>query len=119
MRSKTNIARANKAKGRNGQKEFQKLLLEAFPSLEPDDCRSNPMGAPGSDILLSPAARKLIPWAIEVKRGKAFNIVKANKQAEDEKNGPYEPVAFGRYDDDKQWYACIKLEYLFELMKRV
>jgi hypothetical protein len=44
--------------------------------------------------------------------------VKANKQAEDEKNGPYEPVAFGRYDDDKQWYACIKLEYLFELMKR-
>lgn len=105
-----------KGKGRLGQQEIVKILFKTFPKLVQDDIRSCPMGSSGEDILLSPAARKLIPWNIEVKRGKAFNLVNACKQAEARKN-KYEPVAMGRYDRDKTWYATVKLDYLLELLK--
>lgn len=135
-----------KNKGREGQKEVARLLLKAFSELVEDDIRSTPMGSQGEDLLLSPQARELIPWNIEVKRGKAFNLVRAIKQAEvrakklpcnnldcvkgkDHENFgqtcrvckgteffSYQPVAIGRYDRDKNWYATIKLEYLLELI---
>lgn len=135
-----------KNKGRNGQKEIVKIILETFPELTEDDVRSTPMGSQGEDILLSASARECLPWNIEVKRGKAFNLVKAVKQAEyrakefdcpnvdcyngiDEENFhqpchrckgkskiTYEPVALGRYDRDKKWYATVELEYLLELI---
>lgn len=108
---------SNKAKGRNGQKEIVKILLESFPELVDDDVRSCPMGSPGEDILLSTKARKLIPWNIEVKRGKAFNLVKAVKQADFRPN-KFTSVAMGRYDRDKKWYACVELEYLLKLLKK-
>lgn len=142
---KCSIASA-KNKGREGQKEVVKILLKAFPRLVPDDLRSCSMGSQGEDILMSPTARKLIPWNIEVKRGKAFNLVNACKQA-DFRNKSYpcnnpdckygkdqenfdrtchlcngmmeifpKPVAIGRYDRDKTWYATVKLEYLLELI---
>lgn len=135
-----------KAKGRLGQQEVVKILLKAFPELVEDDLRSCPMGSQGEDILMSPEARKLIPWNIEVKRGKAFNLVNACKQA-DSRNKSYlcynpdcyfgkdrenfdqtchickgkleifpEPVAIGRYDRDKTWYATINLNYLLYLL---
>lgn len=137
---------SNKAKGRGGQKEVVNILLKTFPELVPDDIRSTPMGSQGEDILLSPAARKKLPWDIEVKRGKAFNLVNACKQAstrlkpfpctnidcvkgKDEENFnqrchickgtskiQYQPVAMGRYDHDKKWYATIELDYLLKLI---
>ena len=70
-----------KAKGREGQKEIQRLLLLFFPELEPDDCRSNPMGSDGEDILLSPAARKILPWNIEVKRKHKVGAARYLEQA--------------------------------------
>lgn len=105
-----------KNKGRLGQQEVVKILLEAFSELRSDDLRSTPMGSPGEDILMSPAAREKLPWNIEVKRGKAFNLVRACQQAEDRKN-KYEPVAIGRYDREKTWYATVRLDYLLELLK--
>lgn len=135
-----------KNKGREGQKEVARLLLKAFSELVDDDIRSTPMGSQGEDLLLSPLARKLIPWNIEVKRGKAFNLVSAIKQAEfrakklpcnnpdcvkgkDQENFgqechvckgteffTYQPVAIGRYDRDKNWYATINLNYLLQLI---
>ena len=135
-----------KAKGRLGQQEIVKILLKSFPELTEDDIRSTPMGSPGEDILLSREAREALPWNIEVKRGKAFNLVNAVKQAESRAkriNCPnpecddgvdienfhqtcniclgksyvyYEPVAIGRYDRDKKWYATIELTYLLQLI---
>lgn len=135
-----------KAKGRLGQKEVVEILLKSFPELVQDDIRSTPMGSQGEDVLLSPEARKKLPWNIEIKRGKAFNLVKACKQAEERPTyGPchnkdcfhgidkecfgmvcdtckgndriyYEPVAIGRYDRDNNWYATINLKYLLKLM---
>lgn len=112
-------ARSNKNKGRLGQQEVCKILLDYFPALEEDDVVSRPMGSPGEDIMLSPAARRLIPFNIEVKRGKAFNVVKAVKQAEVEGRSKYPGVGVGRYDNDKQWYACVRLEVLLNLLIKV
>lgn len=76
------------------------------------------MGSQGEDIILSLAARHRLPVSIEVKRGKAFNLVKACKQAEQYCTG-WMPVSMGRYDHDKQWYACVKLEDLLYLLKQI
>lgn len=146
VKSRRITIKSAKAKGAEGQKEVVRKLLKAFPGLVGDDIRSTPMGSQGEDVLLSPAARKLIPWNIEVKRGKAFNLVTAIKQAEfrakplpcnnpdcfkgkDQENFgttcavckgtsqfTYQPVAIGRYDQDKNWYATINLNYLLELI---
>ena len=56
-----------KAKGRTFQQQLMRLLLAKFPQLEPDDITSRSMGAGGEDLLLSPAARKLIPYSFECK----------------------------------------------------
>src|SRR3990167_8483266 len=107
-----------KNKGREGQKEIVAILLKAFPELAEDDIRSCPMGSQGEDIILSSAARKRLPVSIEVKRGKSFNLVKACKQAEYNCK-KWMPISMGRYDHDKQWYACVKLEDLLYLIKQV
>ena len=64
------MTRNAKAKGRLGQQEVRDKLLKTFPDLEPDDIKSTVMGDSGEDIQLSPAARKIIPLTIEVKRRK-------------------------------------------------
>ena len=56
-----------KAKGRLMQQQLMRALLAKFPQLEKDDITSRSMGANGSDLLLSPAARKLIPYDFECK----------------------------------------------------
>ena len=70
-----------KAKGRRLQQETRDAVLAAFPTLEPDDVRSTSMGASGSDLLLSPAARRLFPYSVECKNVEALNIHKAIDQA--------------------------------------
>lgn len=61
-----------KAKGRTLQKYLCSTILKKFNQLEPDDCTSRSMGANGEDILLSPAARKLVPYSFECKNIAAF-----------------------------------------------
>lgn len=56
-----------KAKGRTFQQQLMRTLLSKFPQLEKDDITSRSMGAGGEDLLLSPAARKLIPYSFECK----------------------------------------------------
>ena len=63
---------ARKSKGRNLQKLVVNKLLEKYKQLEPDDITSRSMGANGEDLLLSPAARKLIPYSFECKNIAAF-----------------------------------------------
>ena len=108
--------RSNKAKGRLGQQEIRDLILEIFPELEPDDCRSTPMGALGEDILLSPKARKLLPWNIEIKRKKRISVCRFMEQAG--YHGKYIPVSFFREDRGK-WYSCVETTYLLELVRRL
>jgi hypothetical protein len=70
-----------KAKGRRLQDETKNAILKAFPDLEPDDVKCAIMGESGTDIKLSPAARKKFPYAVECKNVEKLNIWSALEQA--------------------------------------
>ena len=56
-----NNARSAKAKGRRLQNFVRDALRDKYSKLEEDDIKSAIMGVGGEDIVLSPAARKVIP----------------------------------------------------------
>lgn len=68
--------RSRKSKGAKFQKEIRDLLLETFTELEEDDIKTAIMGESGTDIKLSPAARKLIPFSIEAKAQETISLRK-------------------------------------------
>jgi hypothetical protein len=70
-----------KSKGRKLQQTVVADILSAFPTLTQNDVRSTSMGAQGEDILLSEAARKLLPFSFECKNQETLNIWKAIEQA--------------------------------------
>lgn len=70
-----------KAKGKRLQNKVRDLILERFSQLEPDDVRSTGMGQSGTDIQLSPLARKLFPYSIECKNQEKINIWASWRQA--------------------------------------
>lgn len=117
---KTSQVRINKAKGRRAQQTVAKILADFLAEkghdIVYDDIVSRPMGSPGTDIMLSPAAQKLLPFDIEVKSGKAFNLVRAVQQAEQESRTGRPGLAIGRYDHERTWYACIDLSIFLELI---
>lgn len=110
------MSKQGKQKGRLGQQEIRDALLKAFPELEPDDIKSTVMGDTGADIQLSPAARKLIPISIEVKRRKsALKTVYAwMAQADNHTNNP--PVVFYRSDRQK-WLVVTELDHYIKLLR--
>ena len=76
--------RSAKNKGKRLQNKVKELLVEKFKSsLEDGDFKSTTMGESGIDIQLSPAARRIFPWAIECKNQEAISIWKCLQQAED------------------------------------
>jgi hypothetical protein len=110
-RTKTNISRNNKNRGRSFQQEIRDLILEKFTTLEPDDCKSTSSGAQGEDVQLSPAARKLLPIQIECKRTKtAKGLYGWYHQAET--HGKHEPVVFFRADREKPLVLLSATTYL-------
>ena len=70
-----------KAKGRKLQQQVASDIVAAF-WLEPDDITSRSMGASGTDLLLSPAARRVFPYAVECKAVERVNVWEAMLQAE-------------------------------------
>ena len=70
-----------KSKGRVLQQWVRDKILSTHPSLEPDDVKSTPMGVSGCDVQLSPAARKLAPYAIECKNRASMAVYKDWEQA--------------------------------------
>tara|TARA_R110002020_G_scaffold6662_4_gene28215 strand:- start:2898 stop:3254 length:357 start_codon:yes stop_codon:yes gene_type:complete len=109
-------ARTGKAKGRLGQQEVRDRLLKNFPHLHPDDIKSTVMGDTGEDIQLSPAARKLIPLSIEVKRRKDGLKTAYNYVEQAVKHGTGEPVVFFR-SDRRPWLVMIGMEHYMDLIK--
>ena len=79
-----------KAKGRNLQNLVRDKLRKIFvdnwtkiPKLEYDDIKSQTMGMGGEDIVLSPIAKKLIPYSFECKNTERLNLWGSLKQCED------------------------------------
>ena len=106
-----------KQKGRVLQQEIRDLILENFKELEPDDVRSTSIGAPGEDILLSPLARKRIPFSMEAKNQQTTSIWEWIKQAESNAKGHIPLVVFRR--NRSKTYAVIELKELVAIMKEL
>jgi len=104
--------RSRKNKGKRLQNKVRDFLLEQFNDLlEQDDVRSTTMGESGEDIQLSPAARKLIPYAIECKNQESLSIWKALEQAENNSNG-YEPLLIFKRNRSKTYVTMDIKEFL-------
>jgi hypothetical protein len=71
-----------KAKGRRFQQRLCRDILEAFPSLQPDDVVSTSMGCGGEDVRLSPAARAALPLSLEAKCQERLNVWSCLEQCE-------------------------------------
>jgi len=107
---------SSKAKGRRFQQWVRDLLLKAAKTLEPDDILSTSMGAPGEDIKLSPAARKIYPYSIECKNVEKLNIYDAIKQAK-ENSGKHTPVVIFKKNNHEPW-LCISLEEFMRIVHK-
>ncbi len=106
---------SGKAKGRRLQNKIRDVLLEHFSDkLEPDDIRSQIMGMSGEDIVLSPAARKLIPYSFECKNQEKLSIWSSLEQAA-ENSGDYPPVLIFKRNRSKT-YVTIELEEFIKLI---
>ena len=109
------LVASSKAKGRRGQQKVVKWILDCFPSLEPDDVRSTPMGVSGPDVQLSPAARKLFDVSIEVKNQERPGLRKAWEQADANSNGR-NPLLFNTWNRGPE-LVTMKVSYYFNLIK--
>ena len=75
--------RSAKAKGRRLQNFVRDKLRGIYlPELHEDDIKSQTMGMTGEDIVLSPAARKLIPFSFECKNVERLQMWQAIEQCE-------------------------------------
>ena len=63
-----------KAKGRKFQQEIRDIIIESFDVLEPDDVLSTSMGAGGTDIKLSPLAKRCFPFSTECKAQETVSL---------------------------------------------
>ena len=110
------MTRSGKAKGRLGQQEIRDKILDRFPDFHPDDVKSTVMGDTGEDIQLSPAARKVLPLSIEVKRRKGGLKTVYSYVEQATKHGDGEPVVFFRADR-QPWLVIVGLEHYMDLIQ--
>ena len=106
--------RSAKNKGKRLQNKVRDLILEKFTQLEEDDVRSTTMGDSGEDVLLSPAARKLFPFATECKNQEKLNIWSALEQAEDNSKDSTPVLIFKR--NRSKTYAVLEIEEFIKLI---
>ena len=106
---------SSKAKGRRAQQAIRDAILDAFPQLEPDDVKSTSMGAPGEDVQLSSAARKLFPYQVESKAKAKSQLHTYYDQAKT--HGKHIPLVVVKMDR-KETLACVELSHFMELVKR-
>jgi len=107
-----------KQKGRLLQQRVRDRLLSAFPELEPGDIRSTAMGSNGEDLQLSPAARKIMPIAVETKARRGIAVGRWYEQAEEHAiavKAAVEPVVVMK-EDRKDPLVLISLNFFVDLL---
>ena len=109
-----NNVKSSKAKGRRLQNFVRDRLRDLFTSLEPDDIKSQTMGMTGEDIVLSPAARKEIPYSFECKNVERFNVWDSINQCEGNCNDKTPVVVFKR--NRSNTYAIVNFDHFMELI---
>jgi len=115
-------AKSSKAKGRRLQNFVRDALRYVFietwkklPTLEEDDIKSQTMGMCGEDIVLSPAAKKLIPFSFECKNVEKLNIWSALEQADGNCDGRTPIVVFKR--NHSKTYVAIEFSEWLKTVK--
>ena len=118
-RSLSNIARRNKAIGREFQQQVRDLIISNFPILTLDDVRSNPSGAPGEDLLLSSLARRILKGTQhECKSREKVAMVEWMEQAA--QHGKHRPVVwFKKSGKNNKVYAAVEAEFFIELIREI
>lgn len=107
---------SSKAKGRLLQQMVRDKILEAFPSLEPDDVKSTSMGAGGEDVQLSPAARKLFPFSVEAKSRASIGAYAWYQQAKANAPKGTTPILVVKQNHSKP-LVLVDLDTFMELVK--
>jgi len=108
---KRTTGRGPKEKGKAFEREIVASILAAFPQLSPHDVLARSMGDPGVDVVLSEAARKVLPLAIECKRvGRVedLDLAGAMDQAEAYRSVNQTPCVVYR-ENHHQAYAALYL----------
>ena len=106
-----------KAKGRNLQNLVRDKLRSIFVGnkLEDDDIKSQTMGMSGEDIVLSPSAKKVIPYSFECKNTERLNLWRALEQCEYNCEDREPVLVIKRNRSDV--YAVIKFENFLKSIK--
>ena len=107
-------AKSAKAKGRVLQNLVRDKLHELFPKLT-EDISSQTMGMKGMDIVLTPLAKKKVPYAFECKNVERFDLWKTWEQAEDNAEN-LNPVVVVKKNKKKP-KVVIDLELFLKLIK--
>lgn len=110
-------AKSVKAKGRRLQNLVRDLLRSTFSFLHEDDIKSQTMGMGGEDVVLSPEARKHIPYSFECKNVERLNVWAAIDQCK-ENCGDRVPVVVMK-KNRRNPYAIMPLEEFISLVKEV
>ena len=106
-----------KAKGRNLQNLVRDKLRSIFVGkvLEEDDIKSQTMGMGGEDIVLSPSAKKVIPYSFECKNTERLNLWKSLEQCESNCEDREPVLVIKRNRSDV--YAIIKFDKFLNLIE--
>ena len=106
-----------KAKGRNLQNLVRDKLRSIFIGkvLEEDDIKSQTMGMGGEDIVLSPSAKKVIPYSFECKNTERLNLWKSLEQCESNCEDREPVLVIKRNRSDV--YAIIKFDNFLKSIK--
>ena len=105
-----------KAKGRKLQQWTRDQVLDVYPHLEEDDVRSTSMGVSGSDLQLSPLARKSFPFDVECKSLARVGVYRFIDQCNN--RGDAQPLVIVK-ENRRKPLAVVDAEYFFELLKKV
>ena len=112
--------KSSKAKGRRLQNWVRDQLRKIFvdttkvPRLREDDIKSQTMGMPGEDIVLSPKAKDTIPYSFECKNVERLNLWAALEQAETNCEDR-EPVLVIKRNNTKT-YAIVEFKVFAKLI---
>ena len=91
-------------------------LREAFEFLEPDDIKSQVMGMTGEDIVLSPAARRHIPFSFECKNVERLNFWECIKQTEANRKDCTAPALVVKRNRSSP-YVAIPLDVFMDIIR--
>ena len=108
-------ARSAKNKGRILQNLVRDRLRSVFTEiLETNDIESQVMGMSGEDIVLSPAAKRVIPYSFECKNQERLNLWSSLEQAESNCEQRNPVLVFKR--NRSKIYVALEFDHFIELI---